>query len=235
MSISRSVLLCSRIVVGKATCRALHIAASNKSYAYMPLSRNITKLRMNCVVSQLSTDQDSDEGKPSTEAKLLQEPILLYEGEFTPNIRRLRIVSMGSSLLSAFGMPLALTISTGSVPLIGQIAIISTALCISLSSTLFIQLVTFPYVTRLVEIPPLEGVNVDFEDRVFKATRINVFAQYKVQEFKMKDVVKDDNHPFASVKVNGSYYYIDGADLDVTLRHRFSNEVIEDISKKENE
>jgi hypothetical protein len=184
--------------------------------------RNMEKLCMKVVVSHLSTDPYWDKEKNVNSPP---EPIVIYEGIFAGKLRHLRIFSLGSALLSVFGLPLAMTISSGNVSLVGPIAIISTAICISVSSTVFLQLVTAPYVAKLIEIPPLEGVEVDFEDRVFKATRIDMFGRFVVNEFQMKDVIKDEQHPFASVIIKGHYHYIFGGDMDASLRRRLTGEI----------
>jgi hypothetical protein len=209
-------------MAGKAICRGLNIVANNKLYAHMPLRRNMEKLCMKVVVSHLSTDPYWGKEKNMNPPP---EPTVIYEGIFAGKLRHLRIFSLGSALLSAFGLPLAMTISSGAVPLVGQIAIIGTAVCISVSSTVFLQLVTAPYVAKLIEIPPLEGVEVDFEERVFKATRIDMFGRFIVNEFQMKDVIKDEQHPFASVIIKGHYHYIFGGDMDASLRHRLTSEI----------
>jgi hypothetical protein len=209
-------------MAGKAICRGLNIVANNKLHAHMLPRRNMQKLCMKVVVSQLSTDPYWGKEK---NVNAPPEPIVIYEGIFAGKLRHLRIFSLGSALLSVFGLPLAMTISSGNVSLVGQIAIISTAICISVSSTVFLQLVTAPYVAKLIEIPPLEGVEVDFEDRVFKATRIDMFGRFVVNEFQMKDVIKDEQHPFASVIIKGHYHYIFGGDMDASLRRRLTGEI----------
>jgi hypothetical protein len=207
---------------GKAICRGLNIVANNKSHLYLPLRRNVEKLCMKVVVSNLSSDPYW--GKEKT-LNPTPQPIVIYEGIFAGKLRHLRIFSLGSALLSAFGLPMAMTISSGAVPVVGQIAIIGTAVAISVSSTVFLQLVTAPYVAKLIEIPPLEGVEVDFEDRVFKATRIDMFGRFITNEFQMKDVIKDEEHPFASVIIKGHYHYIFGGEMDASLRHRLTSEI----------
>jgi hypothetical protein len=158
-------------------------------------------------------------------------PIIIYEGAFSSKLRLLRIVSFGSSIFCTVGLPLGLgfTGMGGSVPFVGQVLIASTAILISLSSTAFLQVVTHPYTVVLKEIPQKvkEGEVLNNQNRVFRATRINVYGKYVETEFTMKEAerVKTSSHPFASVKIKGMYFYIFGRHIpDIPLRHGLTNE-----------
>lgn len=159
-------------------------------------------------------------------------PIIIYEGAYCTKLRCLRIVSFGSSVFCTIGLPLGLAFTGmgGSVPFVGQVLIASTAIFISLSSTAFLQLVTHPYTVMLKEIPQKgnEGKTVALNDRVFRATRVGVYGQFRETEFTLKDAARltTSAHPFASVKIKGSFFYIFGRHFeDVPLRHALTNEL----------
>ena len=158
-------------------------------------------------------------------------PIILYEGAYSTKLRCLRIVSFGSSVFCTVGLPLGLCFTGmgGSVPFVGQVLLASTAMLISLSSTAFLQVVTHPYTVVLKEIPQEVGESgiVELEKRVFRATRINFYGKFVETEFMMKDAarIKTSAHPFASVKIKGSFFYIFGRHMeDIPLRHGLTNE-----------
>ena len=116
----------------------------------------------------------------------------------------------------------------GTVPIVGQGLIATTAMLISVSSTTFLQLVTHPYTVALHELPQKlkEGETLDFNKRTFRATRYNLLGRSITTEFCIKDADRiKTGHPFASVKIKGSYFYIFGRHIpDVPLRHALTSE-----------
>lgn len=62
----------------------------------------------------------------------------------------------------------------GSAPTLPQMIVIGTAVTASLGSTMFLKLMSFPYVTKLEEIRADEGAS--FEDRTFLAYRISMLG-----------------------------------------------------------
>lgn len=144
--------------------------------------------------------------------------ILIYEGLFSQSLRLLKQVSVGSSIICIFGLPIALTTNTG-IPLLGLIAIGGSALFTSLSSTLFLSVITYPYVLKLYEIPTFNG-----DDRKFIAERLRLTGFSYKTEFNLSQVVKVTGtaHPFASFKVGNTYFYVFGNSIsDPTLRSVF--------------
>ena len=161
----------------------------------------------------------------------ISKPILVYEGKYSTKLWFLRVVSFGSSVFCCTGLPLGIgfTGMGGTVPIVGQVLIATTAMLISVSSTTFLQLVTHPYTVALHEIPQKlkEGEIPDFNKRLFRATRYNLLGKSIITEFYIKDAdrIKTGGHPFASVKIKGSYFYIFGRHIpDVPLRHALTSE-----------
>eukprot|EP01041_Mallomonas_annulata_P012149 gene12149-25497_t len=137
--------------------------------------------------------------------------VLIYKGNFAFQLRLLKQVSISSSILSMVGMPIALTVNTG-VPFAGQIAIASTALFTSVSSTLFLQALTYPYVSTLHELIPTSNAPID---RKFVSERRNMLGMSYKSYFNLSQVekVSASAHPFASFKANNSYYYVFGGNI----------------------
>ena len=102
-------------------------------------------LKCTCIQVRLFSVENDTEVPKSKE-------IVHYEGEFMRRLRRLRRVSFGSTILGLMFLPLATTLHSGVVPLAGQISIATTILVGSISSSIMLQLVTHPYVTKLEEI-----------------------------------------------------------------------------------
>ena len=152
---------------------------------------------------------------------------MIYTGEFGRRLVWLRRVSFGSSMLSMIGIPVVAFagLGTGSVPFLGQVMIVGTALFTSLSSTAFLHLVTRPYCVSLARLPPpapAPGGTAATADPAFRATRVNLFGNLDATDFTMKDAVKvtSGGHPFASVNIKGQNFYIFGGKLDDTLMKR---------------
>lgn len=149
----------------------------------------------------------------------------IYKGEFARKLQWLRRVSFTSSVVSLIGIPtVALVgIGGGSVPLVGQVMIVGTALFTSLSSTAFLHLVTKPYCASLTVV----STGTSDEDRLFRATRVNIFGNIEVTEFTLKEATRiTGGHPFASVQIKGQYFYIFGGKIDdVPIRRALTNEM----------
>ena len=214
----RTALSCQK----KANCRSFMAMINHKSMANNSLSQNLSGSSALRYLSTETVTETKDDDRT---------PIIIYEGAFSSKLRLLRIVSFGSSIFCTVGLPLGLgfTGMGGSVPFVGQVLIASTAILISLSSTAFLQVVTHPYTVVLKEIPQKikEGEVLNNQNRVFRATRINVYGKYVETEFTMKEAerVKTSSHPFASVKIKGMYFYIFGRHIpDIPLRHCLTNE-----------
>lgn len=133
---------------------------------------------------------------------------MVYEGTFGGTLRLLRRVSLCSASLSVTSLP-AMMVLHGTVPTLPQLVVIGTAVTASLGSTLFLKLMSFPYVTKLVEIEA--GIkDSTLLDRKFIAYRISMLGFDYPTEVSVKDVepVKVTEHPFASFKANGDKFFI---------------------------
>ena len=139
------------------------------------------------------------------------EPILIYEGIFAGKLRWLRRVSLLSSVVSMFGFPLVYFYgaTTSSIPVIGQFMIVGTALFTSMSSTLFLQAITHPYVFQLHELRD-ETIDDKEKRRKFLASRLNVFGNSTFCEFEISEAEKiaASVHPFATFKVKDKLHYV---------------------------
>ena len=169
-----------------------------------------------------------------------------YQGEFANKLKWLRRVSFGSSVVSVFVIPFVMltgVAGTGSIPLVGQAVIISTALVTSLSSTLFLHMVTHPYVVSLKELY-LENPNKNVDsngteieknmqvqsressDRQLTVTRINVMGMFEETKFNLSEASRNQlSNPFASVKIQNKHFYIFGGNIsDEQVRKALCNE-----------
>lgn len=78
---------------------------------------------------------------------------LLYEGPFADLALRLKIVSVTSAALGLVGIPILITLNTGDVPPIGQLAVGGSAMLGAVGSTVAMSFVFTPYVCKLERIP----------------------------------------------------------------------------------
>ncbi|CAM9765522.1 unnamed protein product [Ectocarpus fasciculatus] len=121
-----------------------------------------------------------------------------------------------------------------SVPVAGQVAVMSAALVGTGSSTLLLNLCVSPYVFRMAEIyeggvAHGEGGDIHkkprnkknrygmpkLSGRRFRAERMNIFGVRKTTEFSIDEVepMPNTSRPFVSFKAAGSYYFIQGHDM----------------------
>jgi hypothetical protein len=92
-----------------------------------------------------------------------------------------------------------------------QVAIASTVLFTSISSTTILHLVSQPYVCKLTEISSPSN------NRKFRAYKYNVLGNVNHFDFYLSDVSKPPAHPFASAQVkNHGGIYIYGENVQDT-------------------
>ncbi len=91
------------------------------------------------------------------------------------------------------------------IPMVGKLAITGTALFTSVSSTILLELITHPYVTKMIEITK-DGD----ETRSFQAFRLNILGSERDSVIKLSDIehITTSIHPYASFRANGKFYYI---------------------------
>jgi hypothetical protein len=141
--------------------------------------------------------------------------LLHYEGKFTNRLRRIRIISFTSSIVSTIGFPIAITIGhSTTLPMPAQIAMATTIIITSLSSTAFLQLVCHTYVTRLEEVSS-KKITDGRLDRRFKAYKLNILGKEVATEFYASEVerLKKSVHPFATFKVGQVIFYVNKPDV----------------------
>jgi len=131
--------------------------------------------------------------------------VLLYEGKFSTRLQWLRRVSLGSTVVSVVGFPLAFQLGAGgglAMPLVGQLMIAGTAIFTSLSSTIFLQTLTSPYVAKLY--------SLDQQRQQLLAHRVNLFGNLEPFTFSLSQVEKvtASVHPFASFRAGNRFFYI---------------------------
>jgi hypothetical protein len=107
------------------------------------------------------------------------------------------------------------------ISMVGQIAIFSTAAFTSLSSTIFLQVVTHPYVHSM------EPVVDDSGKAAFIANRIDMLGRLvpSAFDYSKAEPVSGSQHPFANHKIDDRYYYIEqgpgagaaGDEFDLTI------------------
>lgn len=81
---------------------------------------------------------------------------------------------------------------SGVAPIFAQVAIASSVLFLSLSSTIILHLVCGPYICRLTELEPIG------KDRHLRAHKVNLIGRLREIDFMLSEVVKPPVHPFAS-------------------------------------
>ncbi|CBJ28755.1 conserved unknown protein [Ectocarpus siliculosus] len=141
-----------------------------------------------------------------------------------------------------------------SVPVAGQVAVMSAALVGTGSSTLLLNLCVSPYVFRMAEI--YEGGVAQGEDgdvrkkprnkknrygmpklsgRRFRVERMNIFGVRRTTEFSIDEVepMPNTSRPFVSFKAAGSYYFIQGHDMaDKVLLQTLLGRELKDHEKR---
>mmetsp|Transcript_1813 Transcript_1813/g.2864 ORF Transcript_1813/g.2864 Transcript_1813/m.2864 type:complete len:204 (+) Transcript_1813:200-811(+) len=158
-----------------------------------------------------------------------EKPPPLYEGSFGGVLSILRRVSLGSATLSITTLPVMMMLY-GTMPSVGQYTIVGTAVVMALGSTLFLKAMSYPYVIKLEE--KSGNSDVPPEQRIFVATRLNMFGSEYETEFMGSDIspVTVRDHPFASFQVKGDHFFVfDKLITDTKVRKHF------DFSDRKNE
>lgn len=105
---------------------------------------------------------------------------------------------------------------SGVMPLVAQLALAGTAFFTSTSSTVFLHLVSKPYVTEIVQ-----------EDNQFIASRLNLLGkEVPSKPFQLSDIKKPASHPFASfqTKSGDQFYVFSDIIKEPELRQAFSKD-----------
>jgi hypothetical protein len=146
---------------------------------------------------------------------------LLYEGPFADLALRLKVVSVTSAALGIVGIPILMSLHTGEVPPIGQIAVGGSAMLGAVGSTVAMSFVFSPYVSKLERVPirkchsdPVEGQNNDKEQAsqewLLKATTRNIAAMKVETVFDPKTDVEQYSgiRPFCNFVAKGIPLYV---------------------------
>ena len=176
-----------------------------------------------------------------TDRKVVKvEKVLVYNGTYEAKLKRLRRISLFSSVVSSIGLPLVLLLDlTGSsIPYAGQMAISSTVIVVSISSTIFLNFLCKPYVTTLHKLVPYYGsksnpeiapepvADEPVENVLLESTRLNIFGNPVTSHFYTKEVtfIPKSMHPFATFKIgkNDIYYTYGDNFSDEKLKNYFT-------------
>ena len=136
---------------------------------------------------------------------------LLYEGKFTNKLRWLRRVSITSTAASLVGFPLAFFagVAPTSVPLTGQVLIAVTAIATSLSSTIFLQTITSPYVAKLYVSHHKSGDQSPVQFEAYRITLLGNLVRFNFAQNQVEKV-SASSHPFATFRADGHLFYVHG-------------------------
>lgn len=124
----------------------------------------------------------------STTGPVLEpEDDVAYIGTFGGTLKLLRRVSLCSATLSITSLPMMMVLHN-TTPSLPQLIVIGTAVTASLGSTMFLKLMSFPYVTKLEEISNGDMTETSFHDRRFMAYRLSMLGTEYGTEVCIKDV-----------------------------------------------
>mmetsp|Transcript_13633 Transcript_13633/g.18657 ORF Transcript_13633/g.18657 Transcript_13633/m.18657 type:complete len:134 (+) Transcript_13633:79-480(+) len=121
------------------------------------------------------------------------------------------------------------------MPIVGQSAIASVVFMTSISSTFLLQVVTYPYVTYLFELPPNESIQTSqssenindstLSSRRFRAVRLNFLGNETSTTFHLSEADRNGvSSPFASFRLkkeknkSEEFYVFGGGLRDVELQ-----------------
>lgn len=114
---------------------------------------------------------------------------------------------------------------SGVLPVAGQVALISTVVFSSLSSTCLLQLVAQPYVSALYE--SSSQIQDSKQDRLLAAEYYDILGRRRRKEFYLSDSDEKVTHPFASfaLKSNRQPFYVYGENMeDSALKKKLTKE-----------
>ena len=170
---------------------------------YRQICGALSALRPRVHFFKFSTETKSD-GTADPVSKSPPKWIEVYKGFYTKKLGLLRKISISSSALSVFGMPVVVALNSGNLSLAAKVMIAGVAISASLGSTAVLHAITFPYVVKL------EAKILDDGALRFMATRLNLIGKPRTTEFGLDDMqkIKVSQHPYANFKANGEYFYV---------------------------
>lgn len=145
---------------------------------------------------------------------------LLYQGPFSDLALRLKVISVTSAALGIVGIPLLITLHTGDVPPVGQIAVGGSAMLGAVGSTVAMSFVFSPYVTTLERVPIRQCHFKDYDSQqpeqraaqewLLKATTRNILAMKVETIFDPKTDVQRYSgiRPFCNFVAKGVPLYV---------------------------
>lgn len=160
------------------------------------------------------------------------EGTLIYEGVHSSQLKRLRRISLASSVVSIFGLPLVIKYGGNKeIAFGGQAAIGASIMFTSAMSTAVLAAFCYPYVSKLVEIDAQQysaimsqsggksaasatataTTNSIENDRYFTATRLNLFGNDVKTTFRLSETQKITSaavHPFATFRLDKKYFFV---------------------------
>lgn len=198
-----------------------------------PLKR---QLRLPAVQSSFSTDTPPAASNSEAESPETNEVTehKFYDGFYASKLKMLRRISITSSILSVFGLPIVISMSSGDMSVAAKISIASTAVVASVGSTAILQAITHPYITSMSYLKggKHEGDNAAGNYKL-KAVRMSILGNPRPSEFSLNDMkeVRVTSHPYANFQIDGKYYYVRP---DVIENELLREKISERCNKKAN-
>lgn len=166
---------------------SLRISSSyaNSSLYYAP-PRNLC--------SSLSQNSVKEESQKSTE-----EHIVAYEGGLNRAVKYVKRFSICSCFLTIVSAPIIILMPTTSVPLMGRVALSTTALAFGLGTTFLVHWFSKPYVLRMLIHPPA-GTKIHGDNPEVIIESLNLFSRIKQTKVYLNDLkpFSDVIQPFAN-------------------------------------
>lgn len=119
---------------------------------------------------------------------------ILYEGPFADLALRLKVISVTSAALGIVGIPLLITLNTGDIPPIGQLAVGGSAMLGAVGSTVAMSFVFSPYISKLERVPIRQCHSSKTNDNEKEAGK-------EVEEAAQEYLLKATTRNIAAIKV----------------------------------
>jgi hypothetical protein len=172
---------------------------------------NIFRLPLIHIRSSNFSSKSDAQASASAEAAAVE----VYRGQHGGRLKRIRRLSLLSSVVSIIGSPLFVLYGDSAMPLVGQLGIAASVISLSVGSTVFLQTVCYPYVTSIFLMTPPSSdssLGLGTQDKYLRVTRLNLLGNDRVTELNRGQAQRSAGgafkHPFSTFQFGGSNYYV---------------------------
>ena len=127
---------------------------------------------------------------------------IIYSSPFLAAVRRVKLFSLTSCVLSVLSSPIYLFLAPSTIPLSGRLALTTAVVTFSLGTTAALTRITHSYVTR-IHLHPLDASSDAAADPVMTFETMNIVARPRYQRVRVSELRPLYNRLMTNVRAGG--------------------------------